>query len=151
MARNIWLFVVSLFIGPAIGAPVFFAFAAVTDGIIVHSAGQSASSFLGDNWPIILVAAYTLGAIPAVVSSVIIMLVSRFLPQLWQRLAAGPVIGAVVSAAIIGLFLFSDDVSSVDDVIIISGVALTGAVSAFCCVGLIELWHPLPKRPAPVA
>ncbi|KQW79324.1 hypothetical protein ASC89_13625 [Devosia sp. Root413D1] len=150
MARNIWLFVVSLFIGPAIGALVFFAFAAITDGIIVHAAGQSASNFLGENWPIILIAAYTLGAIPAAISSVIIMLVSRFLPQLWQRLVAGPVIGALVSAAVIGLFLFSDDVSSVDDVIIISGVALTGAVSAFCCVGLIELWHPLPKRSAPV-
>ena len=147
MIRNIWLLVVSIFIGPLIGGLVFFTFATVTDGIIVHSAGGSASSFLGDNWPIILIGAYTLGVIPAGVSAVIMMIVGRFLPQRWQRLVVGPVIGAVVSAAAIGVFLFADDVNSVDDFIIISGVALTGAVSAFLCVALIELWHPLPKPP----
>ena len=151
MARNVWLLVVSLFLGPAIGGLVFFAFATITDGIIAHSSGQSASRFLDENWPIILIAAYTLGAIPAGVSAVIMMIVARLLPRLWQRLVAGPVIGALVSAAAIGVFIFADDVNSVDDFIIISGVALTGAVSAFFCVGLIELWHPLPKPAARAA
>jgi hypothetical protein len=151
MIRNIWLLVVSLFLGPAIGGAVFFAFATITDGIIVHSAGGSASNFLGDNWPIILIAAYTLGVIPAGVSAIIMMIVVRWLPQRWQRLVAGPVIGALVSAAGIGIFIFADDVNSIDDFVIISGVALTGAVSGFLCIGLIELWHPLPKPPVAAA
>ncbi len=151
MSRNIWLLVVSLFLGPAIGGLVFFAFAAVTDGFIAHSASQSATGFLGENWPIILVAAYVLGAIPAGMSAVVMMIVGRFLPHRWQRLLASPVVGAIVSAAAIGFFIFADDTNSVDDFIIIGGVALTGAVSAFFCVGLIELWHPLPKPTARAA
>jgi hypothetical protein len=150
MARNIWLLVVSLFIGPAIGGLVFFAFAAIADGIIVESAGGSASGFLGENWPIILTAAYALGVVPAAVSAVVMMVVGPLLPMRWQRLVAALLVGALVSAATIGFFLFSDDVNSVDDITIISLVAATGAISAFCCFGLIELWHPLPRRPASV-
>ncbi len=145
MARNIWLLVVSLFLGPAIGGLVFFAFATVTDGIVTHAAGRSAASFLGENWPIILVAAYVLGSIPAGISAVITIVSSRFLQYRWQRLVVGTAIGGLVSAITIGVFIFADETNSVDDFIIIGGVALTGAVSAFCCVGLVELWHPLPK------
>lgn len=146
MIRNIWLLVVSLVIGPAIGGTVFFAFASITDAVIVHSGGGSAGEFLGNNWPIILIAAYTLGMVPAFVSAILMITVMRWLPQRWQRLTAAPIVGALVSAAAIGVFLFADDVNSVDDISIISGVALTGAISALCCVGLVELWQPLPKK-----
>lgn len=149
-ARNVWLILVSIFVAPAIGGLVFFTFAALTDTVILSPHGQP-TSFVNDYWPIILVAAYVLGVIPAFVTALIMIFVGRLFPHAWQRLLAGTLVGALVSAIGIGFFIFSDNVGSVDDVIIIGGVALTGAVSAFCSLGLIELWHPLkPKPPAAI-
>ena len=147
-ARNIWLVLTAIFIGPLIGAAVFIAFAFVTDGMTAKTTAPPATNFFTDYWPIIFTAAYVLGFIPAVLSAIIVAIIAPRFGHLWQRLITAGIVGGAISAIGIGLFIFADDAGSVDDVIIISGVALTGAVSAVLCLLLVEFFHPLPKPPA---
>lgn len=144
--RNVWLILVSLFIGPAVGALTFLVFVTLTDSASGASSAHS-ERFVSDYWPLVLMFAYVVGFIPAALSATIMIVVTRYLPTIWHRLAAGTAIGAVVCAISIGIFIFTDDTSSVDDIIILGGAALTGAISALACVALIELFHPLPVPP----
>ncbi len=148
--RNIWLLVVSLFIGPAIGAVTFLTLVNIIDGGSASS-NASAQAFTDDYWPLVLMFAYVVGWLPAGISAIIMMLVTRFLPTRWLRLITGTVIGAIVSAAYIGLFIFADHTNSMDDFAILGIAALTGGVSALFCIALIELFHPLPKPPVPAS
>jgi hypothetical protein len=148
-ARNVWLFLTAIFVGPLIGSAVFMAFAYITDGLVAQaSRPPTTSNFFADYWPIILIAAYVLGAIPAFISAILVAFIAPRFAKLWERLVAALLIGATTSGLLIGLFIFADDAGSVDDAVIIGGVALTGAVSAVLCLLLVELFHPLPRPPA---
>jgi hypothetical protein len=149
-ARNVWLVLTAIFVGPLIGSAVFMAFAYITDGLVARgSRPPQTTNFFADYWPIILIAAYVLGAIPAFISAILVAFIAPRFSRLWERLVAALLIGATTSGIIIGLFIFSDDAGSVDDVIIISGVALTGAISAVLCLFIVEFFHPLPKPATP--
>ena len=148
--RNVWLLIVSLFIGPAVGALTFLTLVTLIDGGTAQSNAQ-AQAFTNDYWPLVLMFAYVVGFIPAGVSAVIMILITRFLPARWQRLLGGTAIGAAVSALSIGIFIFADSANSVDDFAFLGIAALTGGVAALFCIALIELFHPLPKPIAPAS
>ena len=70
--------------------------------------------------------------------------VTRWLPQLWQRLAAAALIGAVISLLGLSFLLFSDSHASVDDLMIAGVIMLSGAVAGIASLAIVELFHPLP-------
>jgi hypothetical protein len=142
--RNVWMLLVAIFVAPAVAALVFLVLVGLTDSTTPEGNARAAA-FTADYWPLVLMFSYVIGFIPGVVSTTILILVTRFLPALWHRLVAGPAIAALVCAIAVGLFLFSDSIASVDDWAIVGVFALTGAAAALFTVALIELFHPLPK------
>jgi hypothetical protein len=148
--RNVWLVITSLAVGPAFGGLTFLVAAGVTDAMVSPGPRPATVAGIDDYWPIILIGAYVLGAIPGIVSAAIMIVVTRWLPLLWQRLVAAPLIGAVVSLLGLSFLLFMDNHGSVDDLMIAGVFMLSGAVAGLACIAIIELFHPLPP-PAKVA
>lgn len=144
MRRTIWLIIASLVVGPAFGGLTFMACVGILDGKPSPGAVRSTANFLADYWPIIVTASYTLGAIPALVSALIMAFVTRWLPTRWQRLITASIVGGAVSVVVIGLFLLADGMNSVDDLTIALAIAASGAVAGFASLALVELFHPLP-------
>lgn len=137
--RTVWLGITSLVLGPAFGGLTFMVAAGVTDP------GASGDALpLEGYWPIIVTAAYILGAGPALISAIIMAIATRWLPAMWQRMLVAPMVGALISIAILNLILFSDGHGTIDDWMITGVVAMSGAVAGTACLAIVELFHPLP-------
>ena len=145
--RNIWLIITSLAVGPAFGGLTFIVLAGITDAMASPNPRPPTVAGIDDYWPIVLTGAYVLGAIPGIISAAIMIFVTRWLPLLWQRLVAAPLIGAVVSLLGLSFLLFMDNQGSVDDLMIGLVIMASGAVAGIACLALVELFHPLPVPP----
>jgi len=144
--RTVWTILTSLAIGPAFGGLTFIVFAGITDAMTAQGPRPTTVAGVDDYWPIILIGAYVLGAIPAVLSASLMIYVTRWLPALWQRLIAAPVIGALVSLTLLAFLVFTDPEGAVDDLMIASAIMLSGAVAGLASIAIVELLHPLPAR-----
>jgi len=143
--RNIWLIITSLAVGPAFGGLTFITLAGITDAMASPNPRPPTVAGIDDYWPIILTGAYVLGAIPGIVSALILIFVTRWLPLLWQRLVVAPLIGAAISLLGLSFLLFMDNQASVDDLMIAGVILLSGAVAGIACLAIVELFHPLPN------
>jgi hypothetical protein len=146
--RNIWLIITSLVVGPAFGGLTFITLAGITDAMASPNPRPPTVAGIDDYWPMILIGAYVLGAIPGIVSAAIMIFVTRWLPRLWQRLATAPLIGGVVSTAGLSfLFWGQSGFGSLYGLMVLGTFMLSGAVAGFACLALVELFHPLPMQP----
>ncbi|QQR35868.1 hypothetical protein JI749_16240 [Devosia oryziradicis] len=143
--RNVWLGLVSVVIGPLVGSLTFIAITLITD--VVFFGTQPSSNLLLREWPVVLTAGYVFGFAPGLGFAAAMALVSRKLPTLAQRLVAAPVVGALLSIAILSVILFGQSLGGLDlDMLLI--LAITGAVAGLVSLAIVELFHPLPT-PAP--
>lgn len=147
--RDIWLVVTSLALGPALGALGFMLAVIVTDATASPTRPNMPGglAFVVDYWPVILSAGYILGAIPGLASAVIMSLLTRALPRRAHRLIAAPLVGAVVSIAILSFVLFGGRGPTLGDLMMIVSVLFAGAVAGFGCLAVIERFHPWPPVP----
>lgn len=139
--RDLWLGLVSVFLGPLIGGLTFIAAAIAIDAVVYGPAGTP--NFMAEHWPVILTAGYVFGTIPGLVFAVILALLSRRIAAWPQRLAVAAVVGAVVSVGLLSLVIFGESLSGLDPVVA-SALGITGAVAGIVSLGLVELFHPLP-------
>ena len=144
--RNVWLAIVSVFVGPLIGALTFMAVTSAMDAVIFQSDG-SAYGFLRGNWPVVLMAGYMFGAIPGLVFAVVMIVLSRHIPRPGQRLLAAAIVGAVASVGLLSTILFGAALGGMDW-IVLTAMAASGAVAGVATLALVEWFHPLPPKPA---
>ncbi len=138
--RDLWLGLVSVFVGPLIGGVTFIAAAIAIDAMVY---GEGTPNFMAQHWPIILTAGYVFGTIPGLVFAVIIAVLSRRIAALRQRLLVAAIVGAVVSVGLLSLVLFGGSLSGLDPVVA-AALGITGAVAGVISLGLVEFFHPLP-------
>lgn len=144
MARNVWLILTFTFFGPLVGAVAELLVALASDPILSGS-DTSGTDRLLSAWPFVLSMGYALGLAPAFISAIVMIVVTRWLPTLTSRLIAAALIGAVVSTALIGLFMLLSEMGNPADLWLLLLVAIPGAVAAFVSLWLVELFHPRPK------
>lgn len=142
--RTVWLIITSLVVGPAFGGLTFIVAATLTDAAATPANSGPILMSIDDYWPIVLTASYVFGAVPAFLSAIVMAIATRWLPTLWQRLVAAPVIGALVSMACLSFILFTDGHGAVDDWMIMGVIAFSGVVAGFASLAVVELFHPLP-------
>lgn len=142
--RNILLLLLSLFVGPGIGGVVFLLLAGFVDAIV----GESGTAFMGSFWPIVLFAAYVLGAVPGLLSGIAMIVLSNVVPNRFGRLATATLVGAVISPACIATILFADMSRAANSSTMLIVIAIVGAVSALACNSIVEARHPLPVATA---
>ena len=142
--RDVWLAIISVFVGPLIGSLTFIATASAIDAV-VYAANAPVSNLLLENWPIVLSSGYVLGAAPGLLFAITMAILSRRLPTLRGRFSAAGIVGAVTSIAILSFALFGGFRSSIDWVVLAS-VAFTGAVTGVFSLALLEWFHPLPPK-----
>ncbi|UJW85204.1 hypothetical protein [Devosia sp. SL43] len=138
--RNVWLALVSVFIGPLIGSLTFVA-AALAWNLLFYGTDPSAN-FLLRNWPIVFTSGYVFGFVPALAFAIAMAFLSRQLPKLHQRLIAAPIVGALLSIAILSLVLFGQSFGGFDLAMLLI-LGSTGAVAGLVCQAIIEPFHPL--------
>ena len=147
MSRNIWLILTFSFFGPLVGA-VTFVLVAVTVDPILSRPGESGLASMAEHWPLIVTTGYVLGITPAFISAILQILATPSLPTVRRRLIAAPIIGALVSTIVLGLFFLTQGFNIRTDGWIFALFALTGGVAAFVSILLVELFHKLPAKAA---
>lgn len=139
--RDVWLGLVSIFIGPLIGGLSLIAAVSV---IAVMMPGNPVTATLTvGHWPGIVAAGYVVGAIPGLVFAVIMAVLSRRLPRRWQRLLVAVIVGATVTAGLLAPLVFGRSLAGLDPVVL----ALLGAIGAMAglvSLAIVELFQPLP-------
>lgn len=147
MARNVWLILTFTFFGPLVGAVAELVLALAIDPILSgpSPAGNSGTDRLLSAWPFVLSMGYALGLAPGFVSAIVQIIATRWLPGRGARLIAAAIIGAVVSAVLIGAFMLLSEMGSPADLWFVLLVAIPGAIAAVISLALVELFHPLPK------
>ena len=143
--RNTWTMITALAVGPAVGGLTFIVLAGVTDALFVDRPRGPTVAGFEDYWPMILIGAYVLGAIPAILSAGLVIYVTRWLPAPWQRLLAASAIGGVVSCACLTVLLLgTGGVVSLYGLMIAAVIFASGAVAAAISLATVEIFHPLP-------
>lgn len=142
--RNVWLVLVSVFVGPLVGALTFMAVTSAVDAF-AYGSGEAAYGFLRENWPVVLVAGYVFGAIPGLVFAIVMIVLARHVLRVGQRLAAAAIVGAVTSLALLSTVLFGGSLGGLDW-IMLTALALTGAAAGTVSLALVEWLHPLPRQ-----
>lgn len=147
--RDVWLIITSLGVGPGVGALAFMLAVILTDATASPTRPNMPNglAFVTDYWPAILTAGYVLGAVPGLASAVIMSLLTRVLPRRGHRLMVAPLVGAVVSVAILSFALFGQRGPTLGDLMLIVSVLFAGAIAAFICLALVECFHPWPPAP----
>ena len=84
--RDVWLGLVSVFVGPLIGGLTLIVAVSVI-AVIMPGNPMTATLTIG-HWAGILAAGYVVGLVPGLVFAVIMAVLSRHLPRRWQRLLA---------------------------------------------------------------
>jgi hypothetical protein len=138
--RNVWLALVSVFIGPLIGSLTFIAAALGSDFLFYRT--DPSSNFLLRDWPVVLTAGYVFGFAPALAFAIAMAFLTRQLPRLHQRLIAAPIVGALLSIAILSLVLFGQSFGGFDLAMFLI-LGSTGAVAGLVSQAIIEPFHPL--------
>ena len=142
--RNVWLVLVSVFVGPLVGALTFMAVTSAMDAF-VYGGGEAAYGFLRENWPVVLMAGYVFGAIPGLVFAVVMIILARHIPRTGQRLVAAAIVGAVASVTMLSTVLFGGSLGGMDWIMLIA-LSLTGAAAGTVSLALVEWLHPLPGQ-----
>jgi len=141
--RDVWLAIVSVFVGPLIGSLTFIATASVIDAVVYAGNVPAPSVFL-ENWPFILSTGYVFGAVPWLLFAIIMAVLSRRLP-LRGRFSAAVLVGVMASVTILGFALSGGSRPAVDWMVLAS-VAFTGAMAGVASLALVEWFHPLPAK-----
>lgn len=144
--RSIWTVIASFAIGPGFGGLSFIVLSVVTDSLLVERPRGPTVAGMEDYWPAVMIGAYVLGAIPGIVSAAIMIVLTRWLPHIWQRLLVAALVGAVVSLAGLSFLILSDASISDYDLMIGSVIMASGALAAVASLAVVELFHPLPPR-----
>lgn len=145
--RSLWTIIVALAIGPAFGGLTFLGLAALTDALFVDRPRGPTVAGFEDYWPMILVGAYVLGAIPAVLSAGLMIYVTRWLSVWWQRLLAASAIGGVITCACLSLVLLGyGGIASFYGLMIATVIFASGAVAGAVSLAIVERFHPLPAN-----
>lgn len=142
--RTVWLVITSLVVGPALGGPTFLVAATLTDAAATPANSRPIILILLDYWPMVVTGSYLLGVVPALLSAIGMAVATRWLPAIWQRLLVAPVIGALISVAILNVMLLGGGHGTIDDLMITGVLAASGAIAGFACLAIVELFHPLP-------
>lgn len=141
--RDVWLAIVSVFVGPLIGSLTFIVTASAIDAVAYAGDAPAPSVFL-ETWPFILSTGYVFGAVPWLLFAIIMAILSRRL-SLRGRFSAAAVVGVMASVTILGFTLLGSPRPAVDWVVLAS-VAFTGAMAGVVSLALVELFHPLPAK-----
>ena len=141
--RDVWLAIVSVFVGPLIGSLTFIAAASVIDAVAYAGNASTPSVFL-ENWPIVLSTGYVFGAVPWLLFAIAMAILSRRLRTLRGRFLAAALVGPVASVAILAFALASS--SPVVDWVVLASVVFTGTVAGVVSLALVEWFHPLPAK-----
>jgi hypothetical protein len=142
--RDVWLAIVSVFVGPLIGSLTFIATASAIDAMAYAGNAPVPSVFL-ENWPFVLSTGYVFGAVPWLLFAITMAILSRHLPTLRGRFSAAALVGVMASGAILGFVLSGGSRPTVDWVVLAS-VAFTGAMAGVVSLALVEWFHPLPAK-----
>jgi hypothetical protein len=143
--RSVWMIVSAVALGPAFGGLTFMVLTAITDAMGPQPPNPAVVFGIDDYWPIILVASYVLGAVPGMLSAAAMILLTRWLPTLWQRLLVAPVVGGAISAVCLSFLLLGEGIfGSLYGLMVLGVIAASGAVAALACLAIVELFHPHP-------
>jgi hypothetical protein len=138
--RDVWLGLVSVFVGPLIGGLTLIAAVSVI-AVMMPGNPMTATLTVG-HWPGILAAGYVVGAIPGLVFAVTMAILSRHLLRRWQRLLVAAILGAVVSAGLLALVVFGRSLAGLD-LVVLALLGATGAMAGLISLGIVELFQPL--------
>lgn len=141
--RDVWLAIISVFVGPLIGSLTFIVMGSAIDAVAYAGNAPPPSVFL-ENWPFILSTGYVFGAVPWLLFAIVMAVLSRRLRTLRGRFSAAAMVGPMASVAILGLALASSR-PSVDGVVLAT-VAFTGAMAGVASLALVEWFQPLPAK-----
>jgi hypothetical protein len=145
--RNMWLIITSLTIGPAFGGLTFIVLAGVTDALFVDRPRGPTVAGLEDYWPMVLIGAYVLGAIPAVTAAGLTIYLTRRVQAFWQRLLVASAIGGAISCAALSFLLLGyGGIASFYGLMIAGVIFASGAVAGAASLSIVELFHPLPAK-----
>jgi len=144
--RSIWMIVTAVALGPAVGGLAFMVFVGITEAMGPQPPNPATVFGVEEYWPIILVGAYVLGAIPAMLSAGAMIVLTRRLPALWQRLLAAPVVGGAISAVCLSILLLGEGIfTSLYGLMVLGVIFASGAVAALACLAIVELFHRVPE------
>lgn len=144
--RSVWMIVSAVALGPAVGGLAFIVFVGVTDAMGPQPSNPATVFGIEEYWPIIMVASYVLGAIPGLLSAAAMIVLTRWLPALWQRLLVAPVVGGAISAVCLSFLLLGEGMfGSLYSLMVLGAIAASGALAALACLAVVELFHPLPE------
>lgn len=139
--RDVWLCLVSVFIGPLIGGLTLIVAVSVIDVMIPGN--PMTNSLTVEHWPAILGIGYVFGTVPGLVFALIMAVLSRRLPALGQRLLVAVIVGAAVSVGLLTLVVFGQSLAGLD-LVVLASLGTTGAVAGLVSLGIVELFQPLP-------
>ncbi len=133
--RDVLLVLISVSVGPLIASVVFCIVGSIAAGVLFGSR-LALLQYLA----VVVMAGYAFGAVPGLIGSLVVAVLSRCLPKFGTRLLLGSIVGAVSSLPIVVLL------SSWQNVFLMLAVCPGGAIAGLVCVGLVEWMDPLPAK-----
>lgn len=139
LGRTILTYVI---VGPPAGAASFIAFMSLFE---VARGGTAPPDFPGvlNGLPFIIAFGYILGALPAIVTSLVAATINRRTPNPWLRVLAAGVVGAIASCLCLFWVVFGPN-GNVPKWVVVTNFAWTGAGAALASALVLE-WMTRPK------
>jgi hypothetical protein len=128
--RDVLLLLTSVFLGPLIASIVFTIVAAVAGGLVF---GPRDAMVLIQLTPLVVMAGYLFGAIPALIGSIVVAISSRRLTAYKSRLLLGASVGLLASVPLVALFLAGSQ-----HVSIAMSLVPAGATAGLACTAFAE-------------
>jgi hypothetical protein len=126
--RDVLLLLTSVFLGPLIASIVFTIVAAIAGGLVF---GPRDAMVLIQLMPVVVVAGYFFGAIPALIGSLVVAISSRRLTAYRSRLLLGASVGLLASLPLVALFLAGSQHFSIAMSLVPAGATAGLASTAF--------------------
>jgi uncharacterized membrane protein YesL len=137
-ARGVLLFAVSIVVGPAVAALVFAALGSVVASQVY---GPRDTWFLIQYFPVVLLGAYFVGALPSIGFAVVMTLSSRFATTVRKRLMIAFALGLLSGLSVLALTILRPQ-----DFALAASVVPAGGVSGLVCALIVEWATDWPHR-----
>ncbi len=139
LVRDVQRVLLSVLLGPLVGCVSFLTTAVLYEFWVL----QSARTLLGEfdiflAWPPLLLFAYVLGSIPALLSGIAGSIIAHHTPRRGRRIAYSAVAGAIASAGTLWVLILNGEASVVPPHVFVSVVGISGATASLLCTLLIE-------------